>query len=702
MRDLKADIKGILAAVLLLAMLLPSLALAAGEKVSFNFVDVDITAVAKFVSDVTGKNFIYDDRVRGKVTIIAPTKISVDDAYDLFTSVIQLKGYAIVPSGIGVYKIVPVAEARQSGLKVTDKKIRKNEDFIARLIPIEHISASAALKFLQPVISRNGYISSFGPGNLLLLMDSGLVIEKVLKIVDAIDKPFEAEEPEVVYLENSDAEEVGRVLNEGIQKNAQSRGVKPSAKAVPVKRINALVLFGSRAERASLMKLIRSLDVEQKSERGVINVYFLENADAEELGGVLKSLLGGGGKGAKGSSPFLSLSGASVTPDKGTNSLVIVASPSDYSSLEGVIKQLDRKRRQVYVEALIVEASIDKLRDLGSKWRGVITKDGEPILAGGVGNMDNETMQGIITGLSGLTVGGAGNYQNFQYPDPTNPGKMLDLSVPGFAALFSLSEFQGAVDILSSPQILTADNSEAEIHVGENVPFITKTETNTSGLATKSIQRQDVGIKLRITPQITEGSNVRLDIYQEISSVKVDAASSVAALEVGPTTTIRSTKTSVIVSNAQTVVISGLMQEREEVSETRVPLLHRIPILGWLFKYRSTSKLKTNLLLFLTPHIIRDAEDLRKITEQKSDLMARKEEMTVKGHMVVHFQPGISEDLAIAILSEKELVLIHRTDDEGYFVRLPKGVDIKKGAKMFKKVNEFDRVEPFYRMKTIE
>ncbi|MCK4911351.1 MAG: hypothetical protein KAR83_06900, partial [Thermodesulfovibrionales bacterium] len=299
MRDPRTNIKGMLAAVLLMALLVPSPALAAGEKVSFNFVDVDITAVAKFVSDVTGKNFIYDDRVRGKVTVIAPTKISVDDAYDLFTSVIQLKGYAIVPSGIGVYKIVPVAEARQSGLKVTDKRIRKNEDFIARLIPIEHISASAALKFLQPVISRNGYISSFGPGNLLLLMDSGLVIEKVLKIVSAIDQPFEAEEPEVVYLENSDAEEVGRVLNEGIQKNAQARGVKPSAKAVPVKRINALVLFGSRAERSSMLRLIERLDVEPQIEQGVINVHFLENADAEELSAVLKNLIGGARKGAK-------------------------------------------------------------------------------------------------------------------------------------------------------------------------------------------------------------------------------------------------------------------------------------------------------------------------------------------------------------------------------------------------------------------
>ncbi len=690
------------AALLITLALAPSAALAAA-KVSFNFVDVEITAVAKFVSDVTGKNFIYDDRVRGKVTVIAPTKISVNDAYDLFTSVLRLKGYAIVPSGISAHKIVPVAEARQSGLKVTRLRVPRNEDFIARLIPIEHISADAALRFLQPVISRNGYISAFGPGNLLLIMDSGLVIEKVLKIAGAIDQPFEAEEPEVVFLENSDAAEVGRVLNEGIQKNAQARGVKPSAKTVIVKHINALVLFGSRAERSSMLRLIERLDVEPQIEQGVINVHFLENADAEELSAVLKNLIGGARKGAKpkgGSSPFASLSDISVTPDKGTNSLVIVASPSDYTSIIGVIRKLDRKRRQVYVEALIVEASIDRLRELGSKWRAIGTSGGEPVAVGGFGVMDSEAMQNIAIGLSGLSVGGAGNYMNFQYPDPTNPGQMMDLGIPGFAAIFSMSEFEGAVDILSSPQILTADNSEAKLHVGENVPFITKTETNISGLATKSIERQDVGIKLNITPQITEGDNVRLAIYQEISSVKESGTSAVAALEVGPTTTNRSTSTSVIVSNGQTVVISGLMQEREEVSETRVPLLHRIPLIGWLFKYRSTSKVKTNLLVFITPHIIRDAKDLRNITNQKTDLFARREEMVVMGLMVVSFAEGVSEDLATVLLSEKKLILVERTESEGYVVRLPEKMSQKKGYRLFKKVEEVRSVEPFYRMKT--
>ena len=682
--------------LLIILALVPSSVIAA-EKISFNFVDVDITAVAKFISDVTGKNFIYDNRVKGKVTVIAPTKISSSDAYDLFTSVLQLKGYAIVPSGFGAYKIIPVGEAKQSGLTVSERKIPKNDDFIARLILIENISADSALRFLQPLISRNGYISAFGPGNLILVMDSGLVIEKVLKIIVAIDKPFVTEEPEVVYLENSDAGEVARVLNEGVQKSAQIRGVKASAKAVPVKRINAIVLFGSKADRTSMLKLISRLDIEPLTEQGVINVYFLENADAEDLSTVIKNLITGGNKGpkGKGGTPSAQLSDINITPDKGTNSLVIVASPSNYSSLVNTIKQLDRKRRQVYVEALIVEASIDKLRELGTKWRAIGTVQGEPVAVGGFGVMDQNSMNEIVSGLSGLSVGGAGNYMNFQYPNPTNPGQMMDVGVPGFAALFSMKEFQGVVNILSSPQILTADNSEAEIHVGENVPFITKTETNTSGLATKSIERQDVGIKLNITPQITEGDNVRLALYQEISSVK-DSGSS-AALEVGPTTTIRSTKTTVIVSNEQTVVISGLMQERMEESETRVPLLHRIPLIGWLFKYRTSTNVKNNLLVFLTPHIIRDSNDLRRITNVKKDLYARKENMVVDGHMVVNFKEEVSEDTATALLSKKKLTIMERTKTDGYVVRLPEKMRQKKGFKLFKRVKEVESVKPFYR-----
>jgi general secretion pathway protein D len=345
-----------------------------------------------------------------------------------------------------------------------------------------------------------------------------------------------------------------------------------------------------------------------------------------------------------------------------------------------------------------VEASLDNLRDLGAKWRVTGTHDGEPVVVGGVGKVDSTTMQGIIYGLSGVTVGGAGNYMNYTVTDPADPTKTKNISAPGFAALFSMSEFRGAVNVLSSPQILTADNSKAEIHVGENVPFISKTETNTAGLATKSIERKDVGIKLEILPQITEGENVKLELYQEISSVKESSVQE--TVDVGPTTTKRSTKTTVIVQDGRTVVISGLMQERTEEVETRVPLLHRIPILGWLFKYRSTTKVKNNLLVFLTPHIINDASDLGDITSEREKTFAQKENMLVPGHFVVRFMEGTEDAIALSIIETHDAFFVEKQKDNGYAARLLEPKEVEGVIEDLLKVPEVTAIEPYYRLKT--
>ena len=298
--------------------------------------------------------------------------------------------------------------------------------------------------------------------------------------------------------------------------------------------------------------------------------------------------------------PFEAAGGISITPDKATNSLLIVASPADYQNLSQIIKQLDKRRKQVFVEAMIIEASIDKLNELGTKWRAAVTHNGEPVAIGGVGTMDASYLQSIITGLAGMSIGGMGNFFNVPVTtvDPTTGEPTTsNLKVPGFAALFSLNEFKDVVNVLSTPQLLTSDNKEAEIIVGENVPFISQSQTSTStGVAIpgimNSIVRQDVGIKLTITPQITEGDYVKLDIYQEISAVKQDstAGSTVVLVTIGPTTTKRSTKTSVVVKDDQTVVIGGLIQERDEEIITKIPLLGDLPLLGYLFKQTSVDK----------------------------------------------------------------------------------------------------------------
>jgi general secretion pathway protein D len=401
------------------------------------------------------------------------------------------------------------------------------------------------LKFLQPIVSRNGHISSFGPGNQLLIVDSALNINKVKTILKNIDRPPTYEEPtevNVYPLEHADATELVTVL-EGIVKSAQTPKQKKGAPSRPIP-----------------------------------------------------------------------LSDITITPDKATNSLIIVANPENYEAITKVIKELDKRRRQVFVEAMIVEANIDKVKELGTKWRVSIRHDGEPVVIGGFGEIGATDVVDILTGLSGLSVGGMGNFLDVPVTTVNSDGSFstTTLTVPGFSALFDLSDFRNAISVLSTPQILTSDNEEAEIVVAENVPFISQAQRDLSTTDTvlSSVERRDVGITLKITPQITEGDYVKLDLYQEISALK--EISEEVNIAIGPTYTKRATRTSVVVRDGQTVVISGLMQERDEEGVSKTPAIGDVPVIGWLFKHKSRTKEKTNLLVFITPHIVKGSTQLAK------------------------------------------------------------------------------------------
>ncbi len=331
------------------------------KKVSFNFVDVDISAVVKFISEVTGKNFVFDDRVKGTITIIAPSKLSVDDAFNLFTSVLELKGFTIIPSG-KIYKIVPISQAKQSGTEIIKEgKALVSDTYIARLIQLKSISSANAMNFLQPLISKDGYISSFGPGNMLMIVDAATNIEKVLEILEAIDKPG-VEEPELIFLKYANAEDVVKIITEAFKissKTQQPSGVRiPSAVSVEETktnvfadtRLNAVVVLADKQEKEAVKRIIALLDVPLPEATSKINVYFLEYADATDLSKVLEGMITGispqakaGAQPAK--SPFEPGGKITITADKATNSLVIVASPADYQSLLQVIKQLDRKKK---------------------------------------------------------------------------------------------------------------------------------------------------------------------------------------------------------------------------------------------------------------------------------------------------------------------------------------------------------------------
>jgi general secretion pathway protein D len=603
----------------------------ADKGVTFNFVDVDLPVIAKFVSEITRKNFILDERVKGKITIIAPTKLSIDDTFNLFTSVLEMKGFTVIPSGVDAYSIIPMAEAKQKGLKFEKDTPLVNAGYAARLIPLKDISASEVLKLVQPIVSRDGYVSVFGPGNLLLIIDSGANIANILSIIEIIDKPSE----------------------------------------------------------------IRA---------GMINIYFLENADATELVKVLESLI----KSAQtqpqrqptAASAFESVSGISVTADKASNALIVVASPSDYQNILQIIKQLDKRRRQVFVEAMIAEVYIDKLLELGTKWRAAVTKDGEPIFITGVGQVDSSTVSSIVTGLTGLTMGGMANY--FTIPASFISGATSDIRAPGIAALFSMSDFRDAVNILSTPQILTSDNKEAEIIVGENVPFLSKRERDitTTNTVLSSIERRDIGITLKITPQINEGAFVKLDIYQEISALLGGEKLEILT-QLGPTFTKRSTKTSVVVKDTQTVVIGGLMQERDEEVTTKVPVLGDIPLLGWLFKYKSIQKTKINLLVFLTPHVVTDSAILSRISQEKLTQFTKKGENYVEDELIVAFKAGVTEEAAKSVIAGQKAAILETVKEKTYRIKLRKRMITEEAVNTFSALPEVEKIERVPRIKNL-
>ena len=603
----------------------------ADKGVTFNFVDVDLPVIAKFVSEITRKNFILDERVKGKITIIAPTKLSIDDTFNLFTSVLEMKGFTVIPSGVDAYSIIPTAEAKQKGLKFEKDTQLVNAGYAARLIPLKSISASEVLKLVQPIVSRDGYVSVFGPGNLLLIIDSGANIANILSIIEIIDKPSE----------------------------------------------------------------IRA---------GMINIYFLENADATELVKVMESLI----KSAQtqpqrqptAASAFESVSGISVTADKASNALIVVASPSDYQNILQIIKQLDKRRRQVFVEAMIAEVYIDKLLELGTKWRAAVTKDGEPIFITGVGQVDSSTVSSIVTGLTGLTMGGLANY--FTIPQSFISGAGSDVKAPGIAALFSMSDFRDAVNILSTPQILTSDNKEAEIIVGENVPFLAKRERDitTTNTVLSSIERRDIGITLKITPQINEGAFVKLDIYQEISALLGGEKLEILT-QLGPTFTKRSTKTSVVVKDTQTVVIGGLMQERDEEVTTKVPVLGDIPLLGWLFKYKSIQKTKINLLVFLTPHVVTDSAILSRISQEKLTEFTKKGENYVDDELIVAFKAGVAEEAAKSVITGQKAAILETVKEKTYRIKLRKRMITEEAVNTFSALPEVEKIERVPRIKNL-
>jgi len=595
--------------MLMFLLAAPNLALAKG--VVLNFTEVDISTMVKFISDLTGKNFIMDDRVKGKISVFSPAKLSNEEAYNVFTSVLELKGFTVVSAG-KVLKIVPTASAKQSGMRVLSDGERGavNDTYQARVIPLDHVAPQDAVTFLQPLISKDGYISAIGTANKILVVDSALNMPKILGILKHIDTDQVREGAELVFLKNAAAETVATLVRDwlGGKPTGSKPGQQAQTGASPViadTRLNALIIFGSEKDKRDVKQLISLIDVVPPTTSSKVNVYYLENAEAAEVAKVLDGLVKGSAAAptpgvAAPQQAIFEGGKLSITPDKATNSLVIVASPTDYQNLLQVIQKLDRRSRQVFVQAMIAEVSINKAKALGVQW-------------GFLGAASNGTASTIATFDPFGTVAGLPN----TIAAVTASGLSVTslASAANFPVVLQALQSNGALNVLSTPNIMTSDNKEAEIFVGENVPFLSGTNLTSTGLSQQSIERKDTGIILKIKPQISEGEYIKLDIYQEISAVKDFGTATAPNLG----STKRSAKTSVVVKNTDTVVIGGLIQDTDQVTESKIPLLGDLPFLGWLFKTKNTKREKTNLLIMLTPRIIKDARDMADVSgNQKS------------------------------------------------------------------------------------
>ena len=590
--------------------------------VTIDFNDVDIRVFIKFISELTGKNFVIDKRVRGKVTIISPKKISIREAYKVFESVLEVHGFSVVPSG-DITKVVPSRDAKTKNIETRLKKeaIISEDKIVTQIISLSYANPDELKKVLAPLISKSSVILSYPPTGMLIVTDLLSNIKRLLKIVSALDVEGIEEQISVIPLERASSTEIAKSLNLIFQRTArQKKGViSTNIKIVADERTNTIIILASENDASRIKQLIKLLDRDIPMGEERLRVYRLENADAEELSKVLMNLPSKDAKNTqKGKAPLLS-KGISIVPDKATNTLIITAERDDYNVLEGVIKKLDVPRPMVYIEALIMEVNVDKDFNLGVQWMGGEKFDSNKYYGGGFTGKNimpavNPTT-GAVTFPEGLSLG--------VFSEVINIG---GLNFPNIGAILQAYQKDEDIHILSTPQILTLDNEEAEIYVGENVPYQTRAETSTSDVDYSSYEYKDVGITLRITPQINRERFVRLNIFQEVTKLVKEAGTQT----VRPTTLKRTTKTTVTIQDKNTIVIGGLIGDDVTNTVYKTPCLGDIPGLGWLFKYKSESREKRNLFIFITPHIVENPGEAREIYDEKQEHIKKVKEGVIK------------------------------------------------------------------------
>ncbi len=656
--------------------------------VTFNFEDADLPDLVRTITAITGRSFIIGGKVRSiKATVYSPSKVRPAEAYRAFLSALDANGLTVVPAG-RYLKIIESSGSAATPLPVyrEGEVVPVEERMVTRLHRLSHVSAEDISEVLSRFKSRDGDVTVYAPTNTLIITDTGANVRRLLQLTEELDVAASGEQIWVEPVHHAAASDLAEKLLEifeaaggtGPTKARSGAARRPPTKAggtpggpsstgpatvgtgqsesrlskiIPDDRTNSLIIVATERAYLRILELIRRLDVPLAGE-GEIHVEYLQNADAEELAGVIQSIVGGGrGGGAARRRPAGGASGGSssggggaagasteadvfegtvqVVADKATNSLVILSSLRDYTSLRAVIQRLDIPRRQVFVEAAIMEVSQSRLNTLGVSLHGGLPVDipvdgttGDPAIgftgtAYPTGGLPFSSVAIDPTALTGLAAGLLG-------PEIEGSEQVIGFSLPAFGVVLQALQSDNDVNVISTPHILATDNVEAQITVGQNVPVqqgfaglgnlagqAGQAGAGLAGLLPQvNVQRQNVGLTLKLTPHVNESQQVRLELNVELSEVQ-------GAGGINPIISQRTANTQVVVRDQQTIVIGGLVRDVEAETVDKVPVLGDIPVLGYLFRRTQTRREKQNLLIILTPYIIRDASDLRAIFQRK-------------------------------------------------------------------------------------
>ena len=626
----------LLAALLVFGAAVPSSAQSAsGARITPNFKDADITQVIEAVAAATGRNIIVDPRVRAQVTMLSSTPMTPDAFYEAFLALLQVHGFVAAPSG-DVLKIIPDANSRtMPGNDLPDRLSATSDEIVTQVVSVTNVSAAQLVAILRPLMPQNAHLAAYPSSNMLILADRANNVNRMLRIIRRIDQASDAD-IEVVSMQNASAAEVVRTMTALNPAQASAEGGMSPLRVVADDRSNSILLAGDKTQRLRARTLIAYLDTPLAS-GGDTRVRYLRYADAEKIATKLKEQVQGvaAGSTTAGSTTAASADRSTIIwAEPETNALVITAPAKTMNSLMAVIDKLDIRRAQVIVEAIIVEVSADKSAELGVNW----LVDGS--------RADN-AVGGFVEPVGGVSIVDLARAAT----DPTTltsvpRGTTVGVGRLGgggvdFAAVLRALRGDSTTNIIATPSIVTMDNQEAEIKVAQEVPFVTGQYTSTGGNTGnnlnpfQTIQRQEVGTILKITPQINEGDSVMLKIEQESSSI---AATSSGAVDL--VTNKRTISTHVLIEDGGTVVLGGLIQDSQTGGEQRVPFLGRIPVVGEAFKSRSAKKTKTNLMVFIQPRILRDGLDAAYETNQKYNYMRDQQRKLGPQREVLPLLPG--------------------------------------------------------------